>query len=654
MRVSLKDIVDFYDHHPEFIGELEVDTRHGYKRIEFADVTAVDSPVYTLITETGKRISGSPEHRLAVDDKWVKLQDFKISDRVSTRDGLESITILRKESFTEDLYDLQVEGVREFYANDIVSHNSTMLDAISFALYGKPYRNINKPLLVNSITNKQCLVEVEIVIKKKKYLVRRGIKPNVFEIYCDGKLIDQNASVREYQEMFEKNILCMNHKSFTQIVVIGSANFTPFMQLRAHERRAVIEDILDIEIFSKMYILLKERMNANKEKITQVKYQSDLCDQRIELTKKHLNELRSIEQSNQENKRKKITELTEEIDSLNQKKDIFEKQIHEQEQKIYDLTKVSSKRKQITKIGYQLDHKLDVIQKDIDFLKSHDECPTCNQSIEESFKTESIKRKDEKRQEIQEAIKQLTEANDEVETRLEEIAKIQHEISELTIKKTGILQDIFIAMNHKNNIEEQLSKSKETTDVDMSSSDLKKTKEESVRLKKVLKECIEQQKEYDIASSLLKDGGIKSRIIRQYIPIINKLMNKYLAMMDFFVQFELDESFNEKIKSRHRDEFTYDSFSEGEKARLDIALLLTWRSLAKLRNSMTTNLLIMDEVFDSSLDNDGTGYLLNLIGEMKNDTNVFIISHKGDSLYDKFFSCIRFEKIKNFSRIATV
>lgn len=528
---------------------------------------------------------------------------------------------------------------------------STFLDAISFVLYGKPYRNINKPLLINSIINKNCLVEVEFVVKKKHYLIRRGIKPAVFEIYCDGALLEQNASVREYQEHLEKNILRLNHKSFTQIVVVGSANFTPFMQLKPGDRRSVIEDLLNIEIFSKMYTLLKDRVSMNKDSIAESKYQIDLLEQRIDLTRKHMNELMSMQKSDRENKEKRIVELQTQIEQHSLQVGDLQKQIQETSKTISDQRQVQTKLEKLNQYEYQLKHKIESIQKDIAFLHDNNECPTCQQFIERNFKDEKIQVKNLKKEEIEQGLYQLSEHYTDLNTRMKEISTIQEKISELN---SLIMNENTSITMCQGNIQDLTNKLNESTEQKSSTSadELQKIKQQLDTHRSKHKELILLKEQYEIASSLLKDGGIKARIIKQYVPIINKLVNKYLASMEFFVQFELDENFNEKIKSRFRDEFTYDSFSEGEKMRIDLALLFTWRAVAKLRNSISTNLLILDEVFDSSLDTTGTDEFLKIITQLNQDTNVFVISHKGDQLHDKFQSNIRFTKVKNFSKIA--
>lgn len=528
---------------------------------------------------------------------------------------------------------------------------STMLDAISFALYGKPYRNINKPQLINSITGKNSLVEIEFSVKNDQYMVRRGIKPAVFEIYKSGKLLDQNASVREYQETLEKNILRLNHKSFTQIVVIGSANFVPFMQLRAYERRAVIEDLLDIEIFSKMNLILKDKISQNKEEITESKYRIDLLEQEIELTRKHLNEVQSLKRVNRESIETKIEEIKKEaaetIKSIEEKTS----EVERLQGSINDHESLLAKQKKLDKFNFQLKNKIKELDNEIDFFEENDSCPTCQQDLDSMFVTKKVEKQKQKKEEVLEGLEKLEEQYDLITNRITEISTVQSQINELNKEIISLNSSLNHSRKDVQDLQSKLDEEVED-DSDLSSKTLEALRGTARQEVEKRKQLLDLREQYEIAYSLLKDGGIKTKIIRQYVPIINKLMNKYLAAMDFFVQFELDENFNEKIKSRFRDEFTYESFSEGEKMRIDLALLFTWRAVSKLRNSATTNLLIMDEVFDSSLDGAGTEEFLKIITDLNKDTNVFVISHKGDQLFDKFHSNIKFEKVKNFSQVA--
>lgn len=533
------------------------------------------------------------------------------------------------------------------------SGKSTMLDAILFALYGRPFRNINKPKLVNSIIGKNCLVELEFRTKDKNYFIRRGIKPSIFEVYCDDQLVDQNASSREYQEYLEKYVLQMSYKSFTQIVVIGSANFVPFMQLRANERREVIEDLLDIQIFSKMLVLLKEKISLNKERLIDCKYQVDLVNQRIELVRKHIEEMRNIQLSNRATKEAKIEQLNKDLEKNNKMFKQLNDKIKELNNLTTDFDSLNTRIEKLNKIEYDIKSKIKRATDHISFFQGHDECPTCMQDIDGEFKIKFIQGKAERKDELENSLVGVQQLVWETSKKLEKIAEVQKEISKLNNDAFKISTGSSLIQSQVHELQSELLEENASpeNDTEVDRKELTESKEKLKELNGRYRQLIEQQETYNVASSILKDGGIKSQIIKQYVPIINKLMNKYLSQLEFFVQFELDENFNEAIRSRYRDDFQYENFSEGEKARLDLALLFTWRAISKLRNSTATNLLIMDEVFDGSLDDEGTGYLLNILSSMGEETNVFVISHKGHNLLDKFENVLEFKKEKNFSQL---
>jgi DNA repair exonuclease SbcCD ATPase subunit len=531
------------------------------------------------------------------------------------------------------------------------SGKSTMLDALCFGLFGKPFRNINKPQLLNSINQKDCIVEVEFNTSNKSYKIVRGIKPNKFEIYQNGDLINQDAAVRDYQEFLEKFILKLNYKSFTQIVTLGSASFTPFMQLSAADRRAIIEDLLDIQIFSTMNTLVKERLSTNKESLFDKKHQIELTQQKYDMQKKHIDELKQ----NNENKVKEYdTEIqlhNDTVSSLLINVETLTCQTEELQLVVASKIDTEVKVKKITKLESQIESNLSKFQKDISFFQSHDDCPTCRQAIANSFKEEELKSLSSKVTECEHGLSELEKKLLAEQNKLNDITEKQKLINQkqveiatanTTINETNKL----IARLHK--LIDELKNSKVVTDLEEQR--LKELKDSLSILQSNLKQLIEEKSYYDVASTLLKDTGIKTKIVKQYLPIINKLVNKYLASLDFFVNFNLDESFKETIKSRHRDDFSYNNFSEGEKQRIDMALMLTWRAVAKLKNSSNTNLLILDETFDSSLDANGTEELMKIL-HMLEGVNLFVISHKGDILQDKFANVIRFTKEKNFSRI---
>ena len=530
---------------------------------------------------------------------------------------------------------------------------STILDALSFVLYGKPFRNINKPQLMNSITNKGLLVECEFSVGKNEFLVRRGMKPHLFEIYQNNVLINQNSSLRDYQDFFEKQILKLSFKSFGQIVVLGSANYLPFMQLPAHARREVIEDLLDIQIFSTMNTLLKEKIIENRNEINDVDHQCTLIENKIELAEKHIISLRTNNEDLIKAKQDMIVELEDRIHSTAKILEGVTSQIETLSQEVEDSEKVSLKKNKLVQMESELENKIKKFKKEINFFHDHDNCPTCRQSIDHNFKEEWIQNRESKSVKIQQAMGELEQQMVSVEERLNQISEINKQITVLNSKYTGYNADIRSWQNSIQTLNAEIESIRNNTRaIDSSNDDIDEFKK-SLKISKNRKEELTYHRQVlEAAGVLLKETGIKTKIIKQYVPIMNKLINKYLAAMDFFVQFELDENFNETIKSRYRDDFSYASFSEGEKMRIDLSLMFTWRAIAKLRNSASTNILIMDEVFDSSLDAGGTEEFTKILDGLTQDTNTFVISHKGDQLYDKFHSIIRFEKHSNFSRIA--
>lgn len=531
---------------------------------------------------------------------------------------------------------------------------STILDALSFALYGRPFRNINKPQLMNSITGKGLVVEVEFSVGRKDFMIRRGMKPGIFEVYQNGILINQNSDVREYQEMVEKTILKMNHKSFAQIVVLGSANYIPFMQLSAGDRRAVIEDLLDIQIFSVMNTLLKEKIAANKVAIRDAEYQIDLVEQKIEMTQRHIASLQTNNDDLIKTKNDLVHELNDKISQAQSDAADLSTQVEALYLQISDSEKVLAKRKKILELEGKLESRIKSLRKEVEFFHDHDNCPTCKQGIDHEFKSTRIEDRSMQLVDVEDAFKKLETEIQNVDTRINEITVINSSITRINNQISNHNNDIRAWNNSISTLEKEIAGIRaNTSQIDTSINEIDGLKNDQKKFHKTKYDLVDERELLDVSSSLLKDSGIKTRIIRQYVPIINKLVNKYLAALDFFVNFELDEKFNETIKSRFRDEFSYASFSEGEKMRIDLALMFTWRAIAKLRNSASTNLLIMDEVFDSSLDVGGTEEFLKILDGLTQDSNVFIISHKGDQLYDKFHSVIKFEKHKNFSRIAT-
>jgi DNA repair exonuclease SbcCD ATPase subunit len=526
---------------------------------------------------------------------------------------------------------------------------STMLDALCFGLYGKPFRKIKKDQLINSVNGRDVVVEIEFSVHDHQYVVRRGIKPSLFEIIEDGKLIDQDAAARDYQEMLEKNILKLSMKSFTQIVILGSSSFVPFMQLTTSVRREVIEDLLDIRVFSSMALLLKDRVATNRE-------EHKLNEQDISYTQEGIKAQEKLRTELDEKRAEKIEEFNERIKQAQESITREEASaaalgsaIDELMNQCGDRDTVSARVQKILTLEKSLESKKANARKIIKFYSENDECPTCTQHIDDHIKTEKIGEKEKAIEEVEAALEKLSDELSKGEDTLASISKIQQDISRKQNDLSSKLNNIKVYQKEISVYTKEID-SLNKTEATYTQSNISTLQSDLQRFLGIKERILRDKEMYELATVILRDSGIKSRIIKQYIPVINKLVNKYLAAMDFFVKFELNEQFEEKILSRHRDDFTYDSFSEGEKMRIDLALLFTWRSIARMKNSASTNLLILDEVFDASLDANGCDEFLKIIHNLE-DTNIFVISHKGDVLHDKFSNIIRFTKQKNFSRI---
>ena len=526
---------------------------------------------------------------------------------------------------------------------------STMLDALCFGLYGKPFRKVKKDQLINSVNGRDVLVEIEFHTHDHQYTIRRGIKPNLFEIIEDGVLIDQDAAARDYQEMLEKHILKLSMKSFTQIVILGSSSFVPFMQLTTNVRREVIEDLLDIRVFSSMAVLLKDRVSGNRQALTMTEHDITNTTNNIKLQEKLRQDLAQEKSEKIDEYRSRIEDARSAIMRNEAEAATIEAEINDLLEQIEDKDNVSARIQKILNLESNLEKKKANARKTIKFYHDNDECPTCTQTIDSAIKCEKIKEKEKIETEVNDALQTLQGSLSEAELRLSEITKVQREVN----SRQHLLRDVQSSI--KSSQKEISLWTKEIESASKGSAafnedTITQLKEEYGLFLGMKQEYLDEREMYDLATVILRDSGIKSRIIKQYVPVINTLVNKYLAAMDFFVKFELNEQFEEKILSRHRDDFTYDSFSEGEKMRIDLSLLFTWRSIARMKNSAHTNLLILDEVFDASLDANGCDEFLKLIHSLE-DSNIFVISHKGDVLHDKFSNTLRFTKQKNFSRI---
>lgn len=529
------------------------------------------------------------------------------------------------------------------------SGKSTLIDAITYCLFGKAFRNINKPQLINSVTGKNMLVEIHFSVNNDSYVVKRGMKPNVFEIYQNQTLINQSAENKDYQSILEKTIIKMNYKSFCQVVVLGSANFTPFMLLPAAQRRAFVEDLLDIQMFSVMNNLLKEKVAENKELLIDCDTQIRLTENTLETNKKNREEANKNIESIIQTKNESISNIESENEKDKQQLKTIEDDITELQNTISNSKpKVLSALDKVYKSRTLLDSKIQQAKKTMSFFEDNSSCPMCEQEITNTFKENKISSIKIKREEQSVLLEQLNEKIKTLETKQDKIVSLVSDLQKLNSVRVELSSKISFnektVKSFRKDIDDLMRKQISIVDdADL----LSKLKEYHTTKQKLL----EQKEIYNVGLVLLKDGGIKAKIIKQYIPIINDMINNYLDQMEFFCQFTMDETFEEKIKSRYRDDFSFESFSEGEKMRLNLAILFTWRELAKMRNSAATNLLILDEIMDSSLDSNGTDEFIKIIHTLTKNNNVFVISHKTDQILDRFDGVIRFEKRKNFSYI---
>ena len=533
------------------------------------------------------------------------------------------------------------------------SGKSTILDALTFVLYNKPFRKINKPQLVNSVNEKDCLVEIEFSIGSREYKVIRGIKPNVFEIWIDGKVQNQDAAQADQQKKLEEGILKLNYKSFTQTVILGSATFVPFMQLTSANRRDIVEDLLDIKIFSTMNGILKDRVRSCNEVIREASIRKDMIEDKIEMQESFIRDIEKSGKERIDRKEKQVENLHKEVDVIMDENDGKTLKIMDELQpKLENLNNTKKTLKKLNTIKVKLEQKIQNIVEEHKFFEDNTVCPTCTQPLEEQFRLDKIVDIQEKSKELNEGYKELEAAiNVEQEKDIEftncssEINRLNNDISTNNVRISGInrqiknlrkeIQDVADQVSNRNTERETLKNLKE---------DLDKTEKERSSQR-------EEVSYLDFAHSLMKDGGVKSKIIKKYLPLMNQQINKYLQMMDFYINFSLDEEFKESIRSPIHEDFSYDSFSEGEKMRIDLSLLFTWRDIAKMRNSASTNLLILDEIFDSSLDGAGTDFFTTIIKFVIQDAHVFVISHKTDELMDKFDRIIKFDKVKGFSKV---
>ena len=528
---------------------------------------------------------------------------------------------------------------------------STMLDALCFALFNRAFRDIKKEQLVNTINLNDCEVECEFETANKKYRIIRGIKPNKFEIYCNDVMLNQDASNVDYQNTLEQNILKCNYRAFCQVVILGSTSYEPFMHLRARYRREVVEEILDIRVFSHMDLLLRQKQGELNKSVIDVKHRYDLMTEKYELQKKHFDEIKNRDTTDIENRKQQLKENEQSNYEYNQKLQLLNEKIISTKAEVWGAEKYTRKSNELNKLESKIETNLSSHKKTLSFFQNNDNCPTCTQPIDEQFKLNKINSEANKISELEQGLTQLIAEMSKTNEKINEYKVVEKKLNELDISVAKINTSISEINRHSNRLDNEIAKlENDDTNTNVVQKELEKIQEDLKDVNVEKQKAVEEKKYIDIAREILNDTGVKANIIKKYLPIMNNLINKYLQSMDFFVNFHLDEEFNETIKSRFRDTFNYNNFSEGEKMRIDLALLFTWRQIAKMKNSVNTNLLVLDEIFDSSLDGQGTDDFFKIIKTMTKE-NIFIISHKGDIMFDKFTNMIKFEKYQNFTRL---
>lgn len=528
---------------------------------------------------------------------------------------------------------------------------SVILDSITFALFGKSFRQINKPNLVNSINKKDCLVEIEFSVGTKEYKVIRGIKPTIFEIYQDNVLLNQDAASKDYQEYLESNIIGTNYKTFIQVVILGSARYIPFMALSAADRRSVLEDLLDIQIFSSMNVIIKEKLSNLKSEITDITYKIDLLKEKIKYETSSINNTSKHKESLIEKKKSDIQTYSNKIEECQTKLAILNINIEELTNKISCKSAVQAKKDKIISLEAKAEDNLSKLKKQIEFYTHNDNCPTCKQNIQDEFKLEKIESAKIKKQKLQEGLEKLSIDMDSINDKMNDIISVsekikEHEADVLKLTTTIKSNEIFV-----NQLKEELSDIELSENLEYNTDNLDAMKSELSSLVETNNEYLNDKKYLEYSAILLKDGGIKTKIVKQYLPVLNKLINFYLSKFQFFVNFTINEKFEEVIKSRHRDAFQYNSFSEGQKTKIDLSILLAFRELSKIKNDVSCNLLLLDEIIDSSLDNESIDLFLDLLDDLDDNTNIFVVSPKAEHVQDRFDRVMNVELTKNFSKI---
>jgi len=534
------------------------------------------------------------------------------------------------------------------------SGKSTLLDALCFVLFNKPFRIIKKEQMVNTINNGDCIVEVEFDVGTKSYIVRRGIKPNLFEIFCDGKLINQDANNIDYQKYLEQNIMKLNYRSFIQVVLLGSSSYEPFMKMKPRYRREVVEEILDIRVFGLMDLILRSQQSDLQKKLTEVRHQAELIKTKYETEAKYLKTLETKGSDNQRVQENKLKENEQNRLEYDKKLQSLNEAIAVSQNELSGHDTVNKKIKELEKYETKIEQNLDTHKKTLKFFKENDTCPVCTQSIDTKFKEQKCNHETTTISKLESGLSQLVKELTHQEEKITAYGKVSNKIQSMNVEIAKVASSLESLKRHSDQIQQDISTSQERdTDIENIELELAKMSADLGVADGHLTDVQEEKDYVDVLREILNDKGAKAQIIRKYVPIMNALINKYLQAMDFYISFNLDEEFNETVKSRFRDTFNYNNFSEGEKMRIDLALLFTWRDIARMKNSTNTNLLILDEIFDSSLDGQGTDDFFKIIKTLEKE-NIFIISHKGDILFDKFTNIIKYEKVQNFTQLGTI
>ena len=631
--------------------DWEIDTDTGWEEVTHIHKT-IPYQKYKIYTSDGNILECADDH-IVFNENYEEVFVKNLNENnshIQTKTGPQKVVSVKVFDATENMYDITVNSDNHrFYTNNILSHNSTLLDALTFALFNKAFRKINKNQLSNSTNEKDCVVEVEFSINNKNYLVRRGIRPNIFDIEVNGTQLHREADDRANQKILEENILKVNYRSFTQIVILGSSTFVPFMQLTTINRREVIEDLLDIRIFSAMNNIIKDKIRQQKEQIKSLELKKELIKDKVQMQKNFIEKLESRGKDNINANKQKITNLISEVDIYMLQNSTTEESIFGYVKEQEDVTGATDKLRKLGNLKGKISQKVSTITKEHKFFTENTVCPTCTQTIEEEFRLNRIADAQNSAKELQQGYKDLEDTIKLEEERERQFIALSKEITKLN---NDISQNNARISSNQRQVRDLESEVQTLTQqLENKNTEHEKLEEFQTSLQKIFEDLGTKKEEivhYDFAYSLLKDDGVKTKIIKKYLPFINQQVNRYLQMMDFYINFELDSEFNESIKSPIHDNFSYSSFSEGEKAKINLALVFAWREIARVKNSVNCNILLFDEVFDSSLDSFGTDEFLKIIKYVIKDTNVFVISHKS-GLEEKFESTLKFEKKGGFS-----